>query len=263
MISIKLKEDRQAVEYDYLLSSLSELEDIMKIIYKPILGVYHVGLQFTEMSDIKFLLNNKARYNHLDIHLLLTESLYKKVSLAMPNAVSVEKSSIYDYLKEGISTRNLLINKKVVSLLYNSVGKSYEEIDDILDTLHAQFGPFMQISAKDLSKYLVINTIVYPRTVLISYINLSRWRSTQLTKCLSDISPDIVTAAMIKNVKKLHEQKSKYLSSGLGSNFIKELNTKNLNLMYYTLVSNKPRYLNDIVLLLELYERGIPYDKGV
>lgn len=257
MITIKLKEDRQSVEYDYLLTSLSELEDVMKIIYKPILGVYHIGLTFTEMSDIKFLLNNRSRYNHLDIHLLLSESMYKKVSLAMPNSIQAEKSSIFDYLKEGISTRNLLISKKVVSLLYSSVGKSYEEIDDILDILYKQFGPFMQISAKDLSKYLVINTVVYPRTVLISYINLNRWRRTQLEKCLSDISPEIVTAAMIKNVKKLHEQKSKYLSSGLGTKFIKELNTKNLNLMYYHLVSNKPRNLNDIVLLLELYERGL------
>lgn len=257
MISIKLKEDRQSIEYDYLLTSLSELEDVMKIVYKPILGIYHIGLLFTDIADIKLLLKNRSTYNHLDVDLLLSEGMYKKISLAMPDSIHAEKASIFDYIKQGIFSRNLLMSKKVVSLLYSSVGKSYEEIDDILDLLYSKFGPFIQITAKDLSKHLVLNTVVYPRTVLISYINLSRWRKSQLTKCLSDISPEIVTAAMVKNVKKLHEQKVKYLTTGLGSKFIKELNTRNLNLMYYTLVSNKSRYLNDIVVLLELYERGM------
>jgi hypothetical protein len=257
MISIKVKEDRTVIDYDYILSSFIELEDLMKIIYKPILGIYKIGLHLIEMSDIKSLLNNRSRYNHIDVHLLLSEATYKRVSLAMPNLVQDQKKGMWDYLAEGISERNLLISKKVVSLIYSSVGKSYEEIEDLLDLLSKSFGPFMQITEKDLSKHLVLNTIVYPRTVLISYINLTRWRKSQLTKCLKDISPEIVTAAMIKNIKKLHEEKSKYLKSGLGSKFIRELNTRNLNLMYYTLVAHKSRYLNDIVLLLETYERGL------
>lgn len=257
MISIKVKEDRTPVDYDYVLSSIEDLDDIMKIIYKPILGVYKIGLYLNDLNSIKFLLNNKARFNHLDIDMVLTEAIYKKISLAMPTLVQEDRRSMWEFLIEGISKRNLLINKKVVSMMYSSIGKSYEEIDELLDILDNAFGPFMQISEKDLSKYLVINVIVYPRTVLISYINLYRWRQTQLKKCLEDISPEIIIASMVKQIKKLHEQKIKYLDTGLGSKFIRTLNTKNLNLMYYLLVVNKPYHLNDITLLLEIYERGI------
>lgn len=257
MIKILVKEDKTVVDYNYMISSLTNLEELMKAIYKPIIGRYSIGLELTELRDIKFILNNKSRYNHLDLYLILTEKIYKDISLALPSSIKSETKSMFEYLKEGITKRNLLIQSNVVYLLYSSIGKSYEEIDDVLDLLKDKFGSFMQISEKDLSKYIVVNTITYPRTVLISYINLNKYRKKKLEKCLNDISPDIVLASMVKTIKKLHKEKNEYLSTGLGSKFIKELNTRNLNLMYYTLVSNKPYYLNDIVILLELYERGV------
>ena len=260
MVSIKVKEDKVVIDYDYLVSSLAELEELMKVIYKPIFGLYKVGLSLHELRDIKFLLNNKEKYSHLDIYLTLTEKMYKDLSLAMPHAIKEDRGSIFDYLMDGISKRNLLIQKSAVYTLYNSISKSYEEIDDTLDLLEKKFGPFMSISEKDLSKYVILNKITYPRTVLIDYINLNPYRKQKLQKCLTDISPDIVLAAMIKNVKKLHEQKSKYLVKGLGNKFIRDLNTRNLNMMYYVLCCMKPYYLNDITVLLEIYERGISYN---
>lgn len=257
MIKIEVKEDRTSVDYDYVVSSLTDLDERMKTIYKPILGTYAIGLYLDNITDIKFLLNNKSKYNHINLHLTLTENIYKKISLAMPGIIQEERRSMFDYLVDGIAKRNLLIKKNIVYTIYSSIGKSYEEIDDLLDLLSKSFGPFMQINEKDISKYLVINNIVYPRTVLINYINLERYRKSKLQKCLSDISHDIVLASMVKQVKKLHEQKVKYLNSGLGNKFIRNLNTRNLNLMYYILVVSKPYNLNDVTILLELYERGL------
>lgn len=257
MISIDLKEDKKPIEFDYSISSIESLDEFVKVAYKPIFGVYKIALYLKSLKEIKYVLSNKSKYSHLDIHLLLDNNIYTKLSLAVPDLVNEGKKSMWEFLKDGVSDRRLLIDKKVLSLLYSSVGKSYDEITETLDILEKQFGPFMLISDKDLSEYIVINNIVYPRTVLISYINLYRWRKQKLTKCLEDISPDIVLASMIKQVKKLHEEKNKYLTTGLGSKFIQNLNTRNLNLMYYTLVVNKPYTLNDIVLLLEIYERGL------
>lgn len=261
MITVKVKEDRTPIDYDYVVSSMEELDERMKSIYKPIIGVYNIGLTLTSLVDIKFILNNKGRYNHLNLDILLSSGTYRKLSLAMPDLVADEKRSFWDYMQEGISKRNLLIDRKTVSIMYSSIGKSYEEIDDILDVLYKEFGAFMKIDSKDLSKHLVLTNIVYPRTVLISYINLHRWRDSQLKRCLDDISPEIVVASMVKTTKKLHEQKIKYLNSGIGTKFIRTLNTKNLNLMYRTLVTNKPYHLNDITILLEIYERGINIDE--
>lgn len=257
MIIIRVKEEKQPSDFDYVLSTLPELDELMKVIYKPIIGTYRIGLTLTILQDIKFLLNNKSRYSHLEITLTLPEQVYKKLTLAIPNLKEAVGGSMFDYLIEGIEKRNLLIDKKVLHSLYSSVGKSFDEIDDVLDMLKDKFGPFMSISIKDISKYVVLNTTVYPRTVLVSYINLYRFREQQLHKCLSDISPDIVIASMVKQVKKIHEQKVKYLESGIGTAFIKNLNTKNLNLMYRVLVTNKPYSLNDVTLLLEIYERGL------
>lgn len=257
MITIEVKEDKAVVDFDYIVSSLEDLDKLMKVIYKPIIGIYHVSLELNDMKDIKFLLNNQSRFNHLDLHLILSEKKYKDLSLALPNAVRANRLSMFDYLMEGISKRGLLIKKNIVYLIYSSIDKSYEEIDNVLDTLYDNYGSFMQITEKDVSKYIVINKTVYPRTVLLEYINLKKYRKKKLEKCIQDISPDIVLAAMIKNIKKLHKEKEKYLKTGIGSKFISELNTKNLNLLYYTLVVNKSYFLNDITILLEIYERGI------
>ena len=256
MISIKLKEDKQVYEYDYSIKSLEELDELCNIIYKPIIGTYTISLTLSDLKDIKTLLYNKSRYEHLSIHVLLTEAKYKEVSLALPNEVLDEKISLFEYLKDGITKRHLIIKNKVLSLLYSSVDKSYEAIDEVLDLLASKYGKFSNITKDDLSKVIVIKDIVYPRTVLIEYINLGRYRKYKLEKCLSDISSEIVLASMIKNVKKLHEDKSKYLRTGVGKKYIRDLNTRNLNLMYYTLVIAKPYNINDICILLSLYERG-------
>jgi hypothetical protein len=257
MINIILKEDKQNIDYDYIFKDLIEFKEKTKSIYKPILGIYNIGLYLKDIRDIKELLNNKNKYNHLNIDLLLEENIFKQITLAIPDLKTSENKNFMEYLIDGISKRNMIINKKVVYLMYNSIGKSFMEIDEILDKLYSIYGSFMEITDKDVSKYIIINDIVYPRNVLIAYINLDKYRKIKLEKCLSSISKDIVLASMVKQVKKLHEQKIKYLNTGLGNKFIKTLNTKNLNLMYYLLVTTKPYYLNDIIILLEIYERGL------
>lgn len=257
MIDITLKEDKITRYYDYVLSNVEDFNDLMKIIYVPIIGRYKIGLTLTDINEIKSILYNSERYSHIDIYITLNEVVYKKLILAVPTLVSDAKPSILEYLKQGISKRNLIIKENVVYVIYQSVGKSYEEVDDILDLLVRVFGPFVEITKDGLSRHIVINNIVYPRSVLVNYINLTRYRKSLLERCLKDISPDIVIASMVKQVKKLHEDKCKYLASGLGTDFIKNLNTRNLNMMYYHLVVNKPYHLNDISVILEIYERGI------
>lgn len=259
MITVKVKEERKPQQYDYTLSSLSDLDSLLKNIYAPIIGRYSIGLTLKELRDVKYLINNKGKYNHVDITVEVTDTFFKKLSLAMPDVSFSEKKGLYEYFMEGVSKRNLLLSKNVARLAYSSVGKSYSEIDELLDVLYKNYGSYMSISESDLSKHIVVNTIVYPRTVLINYINLTRWRKSMLNKCLSSISPDIVLASMIKTVKKLHSEKDKYFKSGVAPKYIRELNTRNLNLMYYILVINKPRSFNDITILLEMYERGISF----
>ena len=258
MISIDVKEEREIEEFDFSISSISELDELLLKYYKPLLkSQYVVRIELKEMTDIKFLINNSAKYNVYDVHLMVSEVQFKRLQLSMPNQIKRKKMSFYEYLQEGIYKRHLLMKKNIVRLLYSSVDKSYENIDDVLDVLHSKFGEYIYITEKDLSETIVVNSIVYPRTVLIQYINMDRYRSNSLRRCLADMSQDIVLGSFIKNVKLLHKQKCEYLRTGLGSNFIKRLNTYNLNLMYYHLVSSRTRNLNDICIILYLYEKGV------
>ena len=256
MVKVISEETAKELKFHYAFKSVDEFYELAKSIYCPIIGRYTFGLKLTEMSEIKQMIENKARYNHFDIYIILKDPIMKKFYLAMPNYKEKEETP-WDYFMAGISSRNLLIEKKARRILYSSIEHSYEDIDDILNLLSDKFGEFVYITMNDISKHIPIKDIVYPRTVVIEYINMGRYRKSKLEKCLKSISPDILLPSMVKQVKKLHKEKDQYLKNGLGNSVIKDLNTRNLNLLYYTLVINKPYYLNDPVVLLEIYERGI------
>lgn len=257
MIEVILDDDKLNINFDYVVSSIEDLKELMKDIYKPIFGEYVIKLTLKELQDIKYVVQNQGMFGHLKLYVCLSSSVFKKFQLAMPNADLKSKMTLYEYMMEGIGTRGLLIDKDAVRSLYSSIGKTREEVDIALDILSNNFGRYLRITKKELSKYFALNEIVYPRTVLLDYIRLSRFRKSRLHRCLRDIDDDIVLAAMVKNIKALHKEKVKYLSTGLGSDLIRKLNTRNINLLYYILVVAKPYHLNDVVVLLELYERGI------
>ncbi len=257
MVEIIVKEEKKVITYDYITKSLDELNNLLKILYKPILGVYSIVIECNDLVEPKFILNNKNKYNHINLKILLSPNKYKKLCLAMPNQIEEVNITLFQYLKEGIQNKNLIIKPNLVSLIYKSINKSKEEIDYVLDKLYEEYGSYVYITEKDLSNVIVLNKIVYPRTVLIDYINLNRYRKENIEKCISTINQDIILGSMIKNIKKLRKDKYKYLSSGIGDKFIKTLNTRNMNLLYYTLMLCVDKNVKDVIVILELYERGL------
>lgn len=260
MVLIRIKEDSENTEYDYSVKSIDELTILLHNIYKPILSPsYKISLSLSALADIKFILNNQQRYDHIELYLILTEGTFRYISLAMPGVVKSVNKTSYDYFIDGIAKRHLIIRKNDLNILYHSIIHSYEEIDYILDLLYNKFGSFTEISKNDMSKYIVLNDIVYPRQVLIAYINLYRFRSSMLYRCLNCMNENIVMASMVKALKQFHTKKCEYLKTGLCSNFIKTLNTRNLNYLYYLFIVKKPYHFNDVTVLLSLYERGITF----
>lgn len=252
---IKIDCGKDINQYDYKVDSLDKLHELMDVIYKPIIGAYVVVFDVSRMRDAKTVLQYRSKYNHLDLILHMPEKVYKELLLASPNLSDLRKgSSPFEYLKDGITSRLLLIETRAVSKLYASIGHSTEEIDDALDLLESKFGTGIYIRIDDIAKHISISDVVYPRTVVLAYISKLRWRKSLLTKCLSTINKDVVLAAMIKNLKALHKAKSEYLRTGVGQEYIKKLNTRNLNMLYYTFCVWKPYNFNDVVVLLEIYE---------
>lgn len=96
---------------------------------------------------------------------------------------------------------------------------------------------------------------MYPRTVLLSYLELDRYRTQKLEKCQKEMNNEVIIGAMVNNIKKFVKEKNIYFKTGKCSNLIKSINTDNLNIMYRVLVVER-NGLNDINILLSLYERG-------
>lgn len=258
MIKIIQKDQKEDVPYQYAIKGLEELTELMHVIYKPILQpAYDIKIELKEYNEVRHILTNRSMYEHLNLYIFLPTTVYKYLLQAMPSIGKSTQVSLLDYFKKGITDRHLLIDSKAVYPLYNSIKGSYSEVDGVLDLLLKEFGAYNHIYLKDLQKYFVIDNLCYPRQVLLSYIQMDRYRKSKLKKCRKDFNENLIIASMVKNVKVLHKQKLQYLQSGIGKPFIKNLNTKNLNLMYYVLVVKKPYSLNNIGILMDIYERGV------
>lgn len=256
MVQYLLTEDKDPREYHYILKTVEELNELVKQVYTPIFGRYLVSLQLNDKKSLRTIIQEQSRYSHLELFVKIPKSLFNDMSLSLPGSIQLTNKPILEYLKEGIAKRNLVIKNSVMYSIYASIDKEYEEVDEVLNLLLREHGKFLDISKNDLAKYINIVDIVYPREVLISYINMYEGRKWKLDKCLEQIDKEIVLASMIKTIKKLTKQKLEYLKTGVGSKFIHSLNTRNLMLLNYHLRFNKNYNMNDIVLLLYQYEKG-------
>ena len=258
---VRVVTQQQEKHFDYVLSSLEDFYDLNKYIYKPILAErYSIQLNLSSIKDVKEIILNGVNYSHFDLLILTSKDNLKRLQLMSPNNEAVKELSAWEYFNLGIQKRSLLFQKDLVYALYASLDKTFKEIDDALDFIQSITQPMQEITTSLVEPYYPITNIVYPRNVLIQFINLGEWRWHLLNKSISQIGADVVLNATIKQVQNIHSQKCRYLKGKIEHDSIIEINTDNLNLLYYILHLKKCYGIRDITILYNIYERKLYND---
>lgn len=250
-------------EFDFVAKDFNELYTLLNSLTIPLFGVYSIYVKTESAEDIKHFIRESDAYAHFNIEIVTTDNVLDLVEKALPSSNVVENVSPFTVLVDLLAKRQILLSRNLLSNLYSSIGHSDEELLDAVDTIYREFGSQTLIDETMLSSLFVINKVTYPRSALIEYINMTRYRKTKLVNCLNDMGNTITLHSMIKNVKALHKSKSQYLTTGLvESKQVRRLNTRNLNLMYQTLVTDRAG-IEDVLLLMNIYERGLMVDVSV
>ena len=239
---------------DYYFTTFNDFYNISSLLTRKITGEYIINITSNKSADVIEFINNPDVHKHVIVYISLDSSLLSYILSIKPGANTLTSVDPYTIWTDAIQKMNLHFDSGCVKKLYWNVKHDYGIMLDALTQLKEAYGT--QIIKMDMiSKVIPIDEIVYPRSVMYSYIKLDRYRNTKLKKSLDVFGNDIVFYSMRKNIDKIIDQKIEYYKSGLGTEFLKSLPFENMLKLKYAFIS-APRSFNDITVLLKLYEKG-------
>lgn len=248
--------DNTDFNYDYIFKDFSQFYEIADTLTYSIFGRYKIKIITEDIEEVIRFIKYESRYQSLDIHIYMPEAAIDYIQ-QRDTKISIQGSiKDIDIFKGLISNKNILFEKGVMYTLYNSISHDLDSMEKALNTIVSEFGIGVPVSEKMLNTLFVLNKTVYPKTVLISFIQMERYRWIKFEKSISVVGNQVLLGAMIKNMKQFIKDKVIYYKTGRASSLTKSLNINNLMLLYRILVSERNGF-NDAKLLLTLYERGI------
>ena len=251
----KKQKNNALPEFHYMFKKFKDFYDIAALLEVPLSGSYFINIKSDSYEDIMQFLKREQEFKHLVVYVEISETLLDYILLRKPNITLLDSKSNFEVFTELVTKHSILFQKGCLQVMYNAIGHSYQEMDEALKIIKNTYGE-KEVTKDDISKLFVVDEFVYPRTVCIDYLLMSRYRRSRLKKCLEYFGNDLVFYAIRKNAIKFLEEKIKYLKTGKGNGLIKILDANNIIRMVNTLEYNNPGF-KDIFILLDLYEKGV------
>lgn len=248
--------EKDSRTYDYVFKSFKLFYTIADLMTYKLNGRYCICIETEDVEGVAEFIGKAEQYSALDVYIYVPEQVLEKLQLNYPNAVFGKSVKMIEVFKELVSKYGVLFDKGVMYTLYNSIPHEISDMDAALRLIVQTYNVESEtITEKMLSKLFVLNKTVYPRTVLLSFLNMDRYRWSKLNKSVETIGNDIVFFAMRKNLKTFMEEKASYFKTGSAKPLIKSIDTRNLCLMYRCLYLENAG-IQDVSLIMQLYEKG-------
>lgn len=258
MYRLRKKKKKEVYDgFDYVYESFSEFYKHSNMFIVKFTGKYNIAIVSSKPDEIIEFMENSHRYEHFNVVIYVEPTVVDVLSERYVNVIVDGNSSPYDDFLRIVNEKSLLIDRKLLNILYSSISHDINDMEAIVQSLVDTFGQQRLITEQMLSSKVILSKIVYPRQVAIEYLRMSKWRENKLEKCLEFMSNDVVLFSTINNVKAMIEQKAKFYTTGVKIN--KQLDSiwiDNLVLMYNIFVVER-NDVKDVVLLYKLYERGM------
>lgn len=252
-----LKKKMSMAKYDYTFDNMQAFYSICNTLTVPLRGKYCIAVKEERLDEVQEFIAIADKYSAMMIDLICPQAIIDYISMRDQTSPVSGGQSAYEQFIELIKNKSILFDdKRTINVIYASIPHEYEEMDKVLDELLFEYGKNNPITKAMASKKILLTEITYPRQVLMAYLTMDRWRESKLKKCLASMGNDVTLGAMVKNITALMTAKQTYLKTGKENWQLKQIDTRNLLLMYRVLVVERNR-LNDVTLLLDLYEKGV------
>lgn len=242
--------------HDFVYDSFLAFYKMAEVTTVSLEGQLSVGIVSREVQEVLRFIDRETDFHNMIITIYMPVEQVRFLELGNPGISIKDNVRSFDVFKGICSEKNLLFKKGVDITLYNSIEHEYNDMYTALSFVAEKFGAFTEITEKMIAPYFILNKIVYPRTVVLNFLWMSKVREIKLKQCVDSVGEDVALWASVKNVEELLKQKAAYFSKGVGSRLIKSIDTRRLLLMYRVFVTER-EHLDDVTLLYYLYERGL------
>lgn len=246
----------QLPEFHYRFKGFDEFYELTTYVRVTIFGAYYINIVTDDYNGIVNFIDSSDSYKDMFIYIEVNESLLKYIQLAKPGVSLLSGQSNYEMFKDLISKHGILFDKNVVDKMYYAIGHSYEEMEEALILLKDTYPTEKTITLDHISRLFVVDTLTYPRSVLIMYLRLDRGRERNLEKSIEYFGNDIVLYSMRKTLRKFLKEKVAYIKSGNGSYLIKTIPITNMINMLRALDYERMGFM-EIKTIMEFYEKGV------
>ena len=204
--------------------------------------------KLVEIDELRTNYNNRE---DLSIYAIVPEGLFLRLKTLYPT--EVRELSKWDLLLSIVEESKLLFAKGCIGVLYNAVDEKTEEgFQHAVDILKNNYSQYHAITAEDISKFFYVQDAVFPRQVLLAFLQKRRTRWTLLKKCESFYPRSMIYYAMRENLDKLIESKGNLYTKGVNDKKTSFIHARNLSMMKRVFLLP----IKDPFILLKLYEGG-------
>lgn len=214
-----------------------------------------LNLTCNRIADAQELRRMYSSREDLDIRVVTSESLFAKLTAMYPNEVKV--LSKWDMFERAVEEYQVRFARGCMRVLFNAVDdKTFQGYRDAVLLLKQKFPAYYEITAEDIAKYFYVQDAVFPRQVLIAFLQGRRERWVLLKKCESFYPSSMVYYAMRENLEKLIEAKGQLYKTGKGNYLTGQIHAHNLAMMKSVFLLP----IKDPYVLMKFYEGGFTND---
>ncbi len=242
-------------KFTYTFTKFQDFYALANVLTASLTGTYYVRIKSDSYKDIMQFIESEGNYPWLNIYIETSQSLMDYITLRKPNINLLSAKSNYETFCDLISKYEMLFDVGCIQILYSAIDHEYGAMVEALELLQQEYPDVRKYTKKEIAALFVVDNLIYPRSVCISYLRLDRWRKSKAFKCVDYFGNDLVLYAIRKNVVSLLDEKIKYLKTGNGSNLIKTIPVNNIVRLYNALHYGRGKFM-DILTILDLYEKG-------
>jgi DNA polymerase III delta subunit len=254
MIELRLYNKKTKLkDADYVLDEPKVFYELLNLITPKDKGKWLFYLLDWKIVNVRELIDNDNLPDYVDIVFYLPQVKLDTVVTAYPKYAPRERSN-KDIYKEMITGLKHLIDKNAMWTLYNSFSGNLNQLQDALTQLDNECEG-TTITVKQLQSTFALTKRVYASDVLLAFLTKDRYRWYKLNQLTKELGDEIAYYAIYKQVRKLLNDKAKYLVNEDTKNRNVERIDAPLICYTYTLFANSSSYHNLFAIMYSLDNR--------
>lgn len=247
----EMTKDLKVSNADYVFDKSDKFLALLPYLTHKLVGDWYIVLVEPKLELVRNILDLNSIPEYVKLELLIEPSLLSQLMLERPS-LAVKKLSVWETYQSMIAALDRIIDPKAVGEIYHRVGPNKEALREALELLCEKVQD-RKIISKDVRLYISDNRRVYANQVVKAFLLKDKKRWDIFREYEYDLGTNIAFYAMRKYVRKLLNEKNKYLrNEDTKDRLVQEVDAFTINHAFYTFeLANNPMQLIPVLHAIE------------